>query len=314
MKRWQWYALGGLYVLMVLLIYLVIHNVRFYFGYGKELESKKQVWDAVEQYVTTAEKFPSSTVAPEARYRAAELLREKVKDYGLALYQYELIITSYPESKHAKLAVGQREYCYDFMPVVAGHFWAEGDSQTGGQNYRAEIVSVGKSKVAGRDVEVLQRKVFAGKQVVSNTREYYYFEGKSLVRHDTANPQTVMIQPLLLDTQWFARQMGQEVVFTVVARGLNITVRAGTFTKCAKIRQEYKSLPGSWRYDYYAPGVGRILTTTAAGKMPETRMTELLTYRVPKKVVRVIKPVKNKSGKSQTHVKKPVKKSVNKKK
>ena len=58
-------------------------------------------------------------------------------------------------------------------------------------------------------------------------------------------------------------------------------VRAGEFENCIKVRQAAAGAP-SWVYEYYAPWVGRIMTSVA-GKNFENRVTELIKYEEAEK-------------------------------
>jgi hypothetical protein len=68
----------------------------------------------------------------------------------------------------------------------------------------------------------------------------------------------------------------------VVSNTESIKVRAGRFDNCLKIEFRRSDLPYSLQYYYYAPGVGKILTTTSSREeKKETRQTELLSYNIP---------------------------------
>ena len=64
--------------------------------------------------------------------------------------------------------------------------------------------------------------------------------------------------------------------YTIQAEGVKVTVKAGEFNNCIKVKQQMEGLP-SWIYEYYAPWTGKVLTSVA-GPGFENRVTELLKY------------------------------------
>ena len=64
----------------------------------------------------------------------------------------------------------------------------------------------------------------------------------------------------------------------VLTLGTTDTI-GGTFHDCIKVREAQAGLP-AWRYDYYAPGIGRV-RTTVAGPRFEKPNTELKSAKIP---------------------------------
>jgi hypothetical protein len=56
-----------------------------------------------------------------------------------------------------------------------------------------------------------------------------------------------------------------------------VTVKAGTFHGCVKVREREAANRNSWKYDYYCPGVGKV-KTSVAGPGYENSNTELLRF------------------------------------
>ena len=54
----------------------------------------------------------------------------------------------------------------------------------------------------------------------------------------------------------------------------------GVFSGCIKVRETDPRFPRSWKFDYFAPGVGRVKTTVGAPGV-ENPNTELLRYQAP---------------------------------
>ena len=74
------------------------------------------------------------------------------------------------------------------------------------------------------------------------------------------------------------RGSGFKIFAGMIDKDAAVRVRAGEFLHCVKVREQPEGASPSWKYDYYAPGVGRILTTVA-GKGFENPNTELISYQ-----------------------------------
>ncbi len=86
--------------------------------------------------------------------------------------------------------------------------------------------------------------------------------------------------PFEVGKYWQTTRDGKKVIFGIVANNLSIKVKAGEFNGCLKVSEENPELPGSLRFNYYAPEAGWILTTTSASGGSEHRNTELLSYKI----------------------------------
>jgi hypothetical protein len=129
----------------------------------------------------------------------------------------------------------------------------------------------------------IQRRVFAGKAVVTDITRYYRKENLEVREYTAAaGPQfvTLLAFPFEEGKSWKSRRDGFTVMYTVAARKCSVTVKAGSFNDCLKIGEENPAIPGSIKYTYYAPGVGWVLTTIASGSGKEHQNTELLSYKI----------------------------------
>ncbi|MBU2530068.1 MAG: hypothetical protein KKD35_03415, partial [Elusimicrobia bacterium] len=86
----------------------------------------------------------------------------------------------------------------------------------------------------------------------------------------------ILKYPLVKNKRWIAKRAGTKIDYEIVDTGIEVEVKAGVFVNCVKVRERVKN-SSSWVYVYYAPWVGKILTTVA-GKGFENRVEELISY------------------------------------
>jgi hypothetical protein len=84
--------------------------------------------------------------------------------------------------------------------------------------------------------------------------------------------------PFEKGTRWTTRRGGASVIFFIEGTE-TVKVRAGEFANCLKVREIQAGNESSWKVDYYAPGVGKVLTTLATPST-EKRNTELISYQL----------------------------------
>ncbi|MHB9154248.1 MAG: tetratricopeptide repeat protein [Endomicrobiales bacterium] len=249
------------------------------FRRAQELEEKAYYVEAGMKYEGIARKDPQSPLAPEALYRAGRIYQDKLKLYSRAGTYYNRIIEHYPASGpwpgRAKLALLNSP---DYFPLSAGSSWVEGDSETHGRNMRAQWdcteVSSGTFSI--------RRRVFAGSRFVSESRRFYRKQDFEVREYqEMKNPRAVILfsYPFYEGKSWRSVRDGQALTYAVAARGVSLKVKAGEFTNCLKVSEANPLMPGSVKYNYYAPGVGWVLTTISAGGREHTN-TELLSYKI----------------------------------
>jgi len=85
----------------------------------------------------------------------------------------------------------------------------------------------------------------------------------------------VFLYPLEVNKEWTVGN----IRYTIISKNENVEIIAGKFTDCLKIKKQFMKTP-SWSYEYYAPEVGKILTTQSSG-YSEKRVTELKEYNIP---------------------------------
>jgi hypothetical protein len=158
------------------------------------------------------------------------------------------------------------------VPIELGRSWTIGDSETGGSNMREELTTLAYSPSGEADLEV---KFYAGRKMFSQLRRKVKKADWRIDELDKGGESTTVLRyPYQKGEAWTSKRGSKLVSFRIESASETVKVRAGTFSGCLKVREQIEGLP-SWTYTYYAPGVGRVLTSVA-GPGFETRNAELL--------------------------------------
>jgi hypothetical protein len=163
--------------------------------------------------------------------------------------------------------------------VVNGH-WEEGDSDTGGRNALIRITC--RPVEADPQAVLAVRSYYAGDTFLKQLSQNRIYRKENLELQELDKPKdapTVLLKyPFETGASWSSRRGGRAVTFRIEGTR-TVKVKAGEFKDCLVVREQQKGIDSSWKLDYYAPGVGRVLTTlaTVAG---EKRNTELLSYNL----------------------------------
>lgn len=225
-------------------------------------------------------KYPADKICPQALYRLSVIYQKKLKLYSQAAQYFRKIIEYYPASEPWSGLAKQGLFdSPDYFPLNEGNFWIEGDSETEGRNMRAEwnchMVSTGTYSVT--------KKLFAGSSRVAEVKRFYRKDNYELREYNSPGrgEYSIVLQyPFELGRAWNTVREGSKVSCKIVANNLSVKVKAGEFNSCLKVSEENPELPGSIKYNYYAPDAGWILTTISVSEGREHLNTELLSYRV----------------------------------
>lgn len=247
---------------------------------AQTLEKKGYYVEAGLKYEEIAQRYPKDAVAAEALYRAGSVYQKNLKLFSQAGHYYTRLIEAYPQSSPwAALAREGVMDSPDYYPLKHGSFWIEGDSETGGHNMRAQWdctrISTGTFSI--------RRRIYAGDKMVTESTRFYRKEDLQVHEYDkfpAPRYLTLLSYPYFEGKSWKNLFSGHTIVVTVAAKDIPVRVKAGEFVGCIKISEEDRDLPGSIKYNYYAPGVGWILTTTASAGGKEHSNTELLSYKI----------------------------------
>ncbi|MFH1368620.1 MAG: hypothetical protein ABII64_05800 [Elusimicrobiota bacterium] len=249
------------------------------FDHARSLEKRGYYVEAGLEYDKLVRENPDYPKSPEALYRLGKIYQKKIKLYPHAKKYFQNLIDSYPDalpwSESAKREILN---CPDYFPLTNGSFWIEGDSATGGRNMRAEWncqeISSGTFRIT--------RKISAGAKLVTTIYRYFRkaeFEFREYTDKDAPAYTIVYSYPLEKGREWKTSRDGRMILCRILEKDIPVSVKAGNFTGCIKISEESPSLPGSRKFNYYAPDVGWILTTTSASGQ-EFRNTELISYKI----------------------------------
>lgn len=244
------------------------------------LEKEGKVYKAWEKYQEFAAKNPQHARAPEAVFRAGWVAQRHFGDCFMAQTFYDEVLTRYPDaSPWGEAALLQKNSCPDYFPLVAGSRWVEGDSDTKGKNARIEITCeavVGEPKTLPSQAGVLMRQFYAGDKKSLVTKATYRKDQLELreYRSENAPPLVLLKWPVEVGTKWSTQADGRLVRYEIASLSAQVSVVAGDYDDCLHVRSSY---PGdsTIRNEFYAPGIGRILTSMTTSK-GEKRITELL--------------------------------------
>jgi hypothetical protein len=160
----------------------------------------------------------------------------------------------------------------------------EGDSETKGKNARIEITCAPPRharKQLPSESGILSRALYAGNSKFKTTEFSYRKVGDELLEAVSENDpvQKVILKwPLVKGTTWSTRADFKLFRYTIVEDNAAVDVAAGHFEQCLHVKSTIEGASGA-AHDYYAPGIGRVLTTISVGD-GEKRNTELLSYKV----------------------------------
>jgi len=263
------------------LLYLAgCSNPERLFTKGQKLESRGFFVEAGIKYDLLAKKFPRAALAPQALYRIGRIYHKKLKLFSYSTRYYLAILDKYPSSQPwAGLAGAGLLTSPDYFPLHSGNFWIEGDSDTGGVNMRAQWTC----DTVSSNTYSITRRISAGSHLVKVITQYYRIKGSQMCQLAKPADEAGVIMlsyPFELGRSWRTVSDGKWMEYKVDFTDQRITVKAGSFPGCLKIGEKNLAYPGSVKYNYYAPEVGWVLTTTALVGGSEHRSTELLSYRV----------------------------------
>ena len=250
------------------------------FNKAQKLETKGFFVEAGITYDKLAKKYPLAARAPEALYRTGRIYQKKLKLFSYSNRYYLSILDKYSSSQPwASLAGAGLLTSPNYFPLHAGNFWIEGDSDTGGVNMRAQWTCDAVSS----GTYAITRRIYAGSHLVKELKQYYRVKGSQLCQYARQYDDTCVIMlayPFAAGRSWRTVAEGSWMEYKVASDGERVTVKAGSFPGCLKIGERNLAYPGSVKYNYYAPEVGWVLTTTALVGGIEHRSTELLSYKI----------------------------------
>ncbi len=252
---------------------------------AKRLEQKGKFEKAFHAYQKIAAKSPKSPAAPEALFRAGLMSQRHLNDCYMAGAFYDRVIEIYSQSEPwARAAVLQKQNCPDYYPLVVGTEWLEVDSETKGKNARIQTVCKALPESSGTlpsEGGILRKTYFAGDKESSSLELIYRkIQGELQELRTLEDPvgKVVLKWPLETGQTWKTRPGNATFVYEIESVKEKVKVEAGEFENCVKVGFTISGIAGASTHEYYAPGVGRVLTTVST-KGSEARVTELLSFK-----------------------------------
>lgn len=236
-------------------------------------EDARRPQKALPHYEAFVAKRPKDVRSCEIRLRAAALYRQ-FERCAEARVHYEAVARDFaavPEC-HERGQLGLLS-CPDYFPLDAGRSWVYVDSASKGRAMRQEF-EVRRSSGAGG---TLQGVLFAGDRRIRTYEERYEKRDWAVWRVEGKQAAPLLRYPYVVGQSWTALRDKARLSYVIEASGLEVATAAGTFKDVLKVRETDSRFPRTWRYDYYAPGVGRV-KTTIGGKGYENPNAELSRY------------------------------------
>lgn len=251
----------------------------YHFLAGTVHEDARRPVQALRHYESFLAARPRDPRSCEVRLRAAELYRETFDRCGEARRHYEAAARDFPRmTVCAQRAKAGLLTCPDYFPLDRGRTWVYVDSDTKGRAMRLDWELRRSSGVAGG---VISATFHAGRKRVREGLEFYAKEDWAVWRVGGSGREAFLRYPYSEGLSWTGTRTdggtGSRVEWLVVSSSESVAVAAGAFTGCLKVRELDARYPGTWRYDYYCPGVGRV-KTSVGGPGFENPNTELLRF------------------------------------
>lgn len=244
------------------------------FRQARHLEDTRQFARAAASYERFLERGAGGPRETEALVRLGRI-------YADAFGRCERAVPLFERAARSKSAASGMDWpsaartallaCPDFFPLREGSRWVYVDSQSGGRNMRLEF-TLSRSSAA----VTAAGAYFAGVKRFRDYRRSYEQEGWILYEKDASGDRAPILRyPYREGLSWQARRGGRLFTYRIVSAGVPVSVKAGAFRDCIKVRSEAAGDP-AWVFDYYCPGVGRAKTTVGVneGENPNTELAE----------------------------------------
>lgn len=272
---------AGMTVLLAMTFLLFGCGQKSEFKRIRSLEKKGRYYEAWHRYQEFAVDHPKSELAPKALFSAGLLAQRQLKDCRMASVFYDQVIERYPQADPwGRLSTLQKNNCPDYFPLLPGATWVEGDSETGGKNARIEIASklIDRAGELPAETGILSRTFFAGPTRFRTSDTFYRkseTELKEYLTESDLQPKIILTWPLVTGTRWRTKSGDRIFTYEIEANDRTVKVSAGEFQNCLVVRSFVEG--GAATYEYFAPNVGRVLTTLQT-KDGEKRNTELMSH------------------------------------
>ncbi|MDD5686401.1 MAG: tetratricopeptide repeat protein [Elusimicrobia bacterium] len=256
----------GLVVSCLLTVFLGC-SVDYQFKRAETLKDNGKFLEAVKKYESIVEKNPQSIRVPEAFYNIGKIYQQNLENNDEAKIYYKRVINEYSATEWAVQSKELFLEIADYFPLLKGLKWVEVDSETSGKYMLARNEIVAEQN----NIYEMTRNLYTRNNFVSSFRKYFKKMPNGLYETDKNGEilTAILLFPLEVNKEWVVGNIKN----TIVSKKEEVEVAAGKFSDCIKIKKQLIGTP-SWSVEYYAPEVGKILTTQSSGS-GEKRITEL---------------------------------------
>jgi tetratricopeptide (TPR) repeat protein len=245
----------------------------YHYHAGRFDDVRRRPFAAIRHYEQFLADRPNDPRAVEIHVRAGEIYMD-LRRCLEARRHFEAAARGWPNLQPwYDRAAGGIMACPDYFPLEEGRAWVYGDSASRGKNMRLDAQVRVSSGAAGGQVT---SALYAGKKVIRTDRAEYKKSGWMVLQRSGADDWAPILRyPFRAGETWKAKRGRDSLVYTIVADDARVKTVAGVFTGCLKVKEFNPAIKGSWKYDYYAPFVGRV-ATTVGGPGFENPNTELI--------------------------------------
>lgn len=240
---------------------------------GTMHEDARRPSRALPHYEAFLKSRPRDARSCEIRLRAAGLYRAFGR-CGEARIHYEAAARDFASvpacAERGKAGLLE---CPDFFPLDKGRTWVFVDSASKGRAARQEYEVTASSGPGGTVTESL----YAGSRRIRSSQARYEKRDWAVWRVEGGEAEPLLRYPYSPGQAWTARRGKTKLLYEVAAVDQSVLTAAGEFRGVLKVRETDSRFPKTWRFDYYAPGVGRV-KTSIAGQGYENPNMELSRY------------------------------------
>lgn len=228
---------------------------------------------ALERFL---ERQPEGARACQARLRLGRIYNRRFDRHPDAKRHLEAAARDEAGGPCSLEAKAELLNCPDYFPLEDGRTWVYGDTASGGRNMRLEVMNR-----AGAGGKVSQTgALFAGKKRISVSSKDYAKKDWAVWDVSGGKEALFLRYPFQSGTAWKSGPARGALDYRIEADGLEVKTKAGVFSGCIKVRERDPRIPQAWKFDYFAPGVGRVKTTVGARGV-ENPNTELISFKAP---------------------------------
>lgn len=254
----------------------------YYYHSGRFNETRRRAFAAIRSYEKFVAQRPNDPRSAEVHVRVGQLYASMERCIE-ARRHFEAAARGFPNLQpwYARAEAGVMG-CPDYFPIGKGKVWVYGDSASGGRNMRLE----NEVRVSSGSGGTILAALYAGTKQIKAESSDYQKRDWMVFQKQEGDWVPILRYPFLKGESWKATVTRKDsrgnatrgkLLYRIEDDAARVKTVAGTFTNCLKVREFNPKFSGSWKYDYYAPFVGRV-ATTIAGPGFENPNTELIKY------------------------------------